>query len=1279
MTGTSAGGGGGAGGFGYLIQGAGAFGAPSNVIVGGNGGGGGPSAGISGNGGDAGSGIYVAGTAIYTNSYPGGAAADVRGGNGGGGGGGTGAGTGGVGGAGGAGIVIANGTDLVNHGYVTGGIAGAGGYNGNFTVTKPAGAAGAGIVLLQTGSVTSDTGKITGGRGNYGQPPSAGGAGIVFMQGGTLVTTGTPSTYGSNTISGGLGGPVPLAGASDAAAGGAGVLSLGPLIVMNTDSRIQGGLGGNSSSQSVAVSVGGTGGAGVSLLFGGTLSNLGVGAIAGGVGGYGSGTQAGEKAQGIRYGAGGAGVVGAGLVVTNAGTIVGGNGRSSPGGNYAGIGGVGGIGVQLTGGTITNTGSITGGAGGASNSGSAARGSTAPAATKIAGGVAISGSNLTIFNAGGITGGVEGDLIAGSGQLITAGTARSNAITFTGGVNTLTLLAGSNIVGRVQAFSNQDTLGLGGTSNSTFNIGLVGATGSAAQYQNFGILQKTGTSTFTLSGVASSALAYQVAGGTLDLGGTSQTLSSLQLTNGALQNGTVTSAGAIDARNGTISANIAGAGALTKSTAGTVVLSGTNTYTGGTKVVAGTLSLGSGQALGSGPLSLANGTTLGFINPATLANAVALTGTGDPTIDTGANAVTLAGVISGPGALTKIGTGTLTLSAVNTYTGPTEVAVGTLLVTGSALNTTFTVDPGAALGGSGAIGGLTIASGATLAPGVVTPFSTLSTGAITFASGSTYTVQVNAAGQTDAINATGKATLQGGTVNVIAGAGVYSPTTTYTILSATGGVAGTFAALTTTSNLAFLTPSLAYGANTVTLAFAPATTTTTTVVTTPVVTGTAPTTPVVTTTTTAVGTGAVVGTTVATVTTATGTTTTTTVVAPVLFASVAATPNQRASANAIQGVSTASPLYAAVLSQSAAGARLAFDAASGEGHASAATALIEDTAQVREAITGRLDAAEREVAPTGPFGALGLAPATSARSYAAVHKGYDTPVAAALAAPPAPAYALWGSAFGAFGRNGANGNAAALERSTGGFVIGGDTRIDAALFSNWRVGIAGGYTSDAIRIGARATSGTVESYFAGLYAGALYGPVDVKLGVLAGGTSTSLRRTVAFPGFIDATRANYGGTIVQGFGELGYRFSLQRGFVEPVLQAAAIHLDQDRFREIGGAAALNGFARSTDVGTTTLGLKGEVALSETWPIVARGLIGYRHAFGDVNPKALLAFASGSTPFTVTGAPIDRDALATELGLDWRATQSVTLGLSYAGQYGARASDSAIRGRMEVKF
>jgi autotransporter-associated beta strand protein len=169
-------------------------------------------------------------------------------------------------------------------------------------------------------------------------------------------------------------------------------------------------------------------------------------------------------------------------------------------------------------------------------------------------------------------------------------------------------------------------------------------------------------------------------------------------------------------------------------------------------------------------------------------------------------------VISGTGgALVKVGSGTLTLSGVNTYTGPTTVNAGTLVVNGS-LASAVTLNSGGMLKGIGSVGGL-VSNGGTLAPG--NSIGTLNVAGNFTQNGGTYQVEVNAAGQSDKIVVTGTATLNGGTVAVQAATGSYARNTSYTILSATGGVSGTYSGVT--SNLAFLTLSLSYSSNAVML------------------------------------------------------------------------------------------------------------------------------------------------------------------------------------------------------------------------------------------------------------------------------------------------------------------------------------------------------------------------------------------------------------------------------------------------------------------------------
>jgi autotransporter-associated beta strand protein len=153
-----------------------------------------------------------------------------------------------------------------------------------------------------------------------------------------------------------------------------------------------------------------------------------------------------------------------------------------------------------------------------------------------------------------------------------------------------------------------------------------------------------------------------------------------------------------------------GATALTKSGAGTLALTGTNTYTGETWVSDGTLSISSNANLGAvatgARLNLSEGTTLKTTATFALdnagANKRAINLLGSATIDTAASTtLTVGGVISGDNALTKTGTGTLLLSGVNTFTGATIVNAGTLSLDGlyGALrnSASITVNAGASL------------------------------------------------------------------------------------------------------------------------------------------------------------------------------------------------------------------------------------------------------------------------------------------------------------------------------------------------------------------------------------------------------------------------------------------------------------------------------------------------------------------------------------------------------------------------------------------------------
>ena len=227
-----------------------------------------------------------------------------------------------------------------------------------------------------------------------------------------------------------------------------------------------------------------------------------------------------------------------------------------------------------------------------------------------------------------------------------------------------------------------------------------------------------------------------------------------------------------------LTVNIGGAGAtLTWGTTSNFLASGQ------------TLILGSNVS--NGTVNFQNGLNFGATDQTIQVNRGATAPTG------GVDAV-ISGVIgSSGGGLNKTGTGTLDLTANNTYSGPTNVNAGTLLVDGnqSAATGAVTVSSGATLGGSGIIGGtVTVNGGGTLAPGNSTGI--LTTGSLSLSSNSNFVLELNntvpGTGY-DQVIVNGSVTLSLGNIVVVAGGGLSLGQKFYVVLNdGSDAVNGTF-------------------------------------------------------------------------------------------------------------------------------------------------------------------------------------------------------------------------------------------------------------------------------------------------------------------------------------------------------------------------------------------------------------------------------------------------------------------------------------------------------
>jgi fibronectin-binding autotransporter adhesin len=268
-----------------------------------------------------------------------------------------------------------------------------------------------------------------------------------------------------------------------------------------------------------------------------------------------------------------------------------------------------------------------------------------------------------------------------------------------------TFASGTLTVGSLGITVNAGTLSIGsptkvslGSSSETWTVntgsqlivaGSIVGTGSALTIAGGGLVVFSGSNSYTGGTTLN--------GGTLSISG-SQNLGagSLAFNSGSLllsSGGTTSSAvvtlgttgGTLDVAASsslTLSGIVSGSGALTKVDAGTLVLSGVNTFQGGLYLNRGAVSFAGTQSLGAGSLNFNSGSLLLSSGGTTTSTAVTLGTTGGTFDVASSSSLTLSGIISGSGALTKVDAGTLVLSGVNTYSGTTTVAAGTLKLTG---------------------------------------------------------------------------------------------------------------------------------------------------------------------------------------------------------------------------------------------------------------------------------------------------------------------------------------------------------------------------------------------------------------------------------------------------------------------------------------------------------------------------------------------------------------------------------------------------------------------
>ncbi|EHI4423118.1 fibronectin-binding autotransporter adhesin ShdA [Salmonella enterica] len=241
----------------------------------------------------------------------------------------------------------------------------------------------------------------------------------------------------------------------------------------------------------------------------------------------------------------------------------------------------------------------------------------------------------------------------------------------------------------------------------------------------------------------------------------------------SLGSGDIDNSGVLKVGEGDLENTLSGSGSLVKTGTGELTLSGGNDYSGGTTIIGGTLTADHADSLGTG--AVAN-------------SGVLQVGEGE-----------LENTLSGSGSLVKTGTGELTLSGDNSYSGATTITDGTLIAANVNALGSGNIDNSGTLmldaNGTFELANITTHTGATTA---LAAGSTLDAGQLTQEDGSTLSIDLGAA--TDDAVITADSVTLGGTLNVTGIGSVTDSWTpeayTYTLIDSDSAITSDFDDLT---------------------------------------------------------------------------------------------------------------------------------------------------------------------------------------------------------------------------------------------------------------------------------------------------------------------------------------------------------------------------------------------------------------------------------------------------------------------------------------------------
>ena len=352
-------------------------------------------------------------------------------------------------------------------------------------------------------------------------------------------------------------------------------------------------------------------------------------------------------------------------------------------------------------------------------------------------------------------------------------------------------------------------------------------------------------------------------------------------------------------------------------------------------------------------------------------------------------------------------------------------------------------------------------------------------------------------------------------------------------------------------------------------------------------------------------------------------------------------------------------------------ARRAFDLSSGEVHASSQHVVNETFSLFNhtprhQGVAGAGRTGTNSLATPLGYGPVAGNAAAAAIGEATGHANTRT-------------HGAWAAPLGGFGRIDSDGNAGKLEWWNAGLAGGYEGVIDAAKGSAI-AGFGFGYVRSHGNVDARLSSFDSDGFYLGAYGAWSDGPWNLAGALSYGANRISTERNIAF--MARTAKADYWAHSIGLSGEASYGFDLAEATrIAPLFALDAGWSGDGGFTE-RGAGALNLSSASESWGRFDTGLGialTHVIPADNGPVTLEGRAVWEHAFADTVPGQTLALAGSPAGFTVHGPEAARNRLRLGAGVSWTISESTSLRARYDGLFASDQHTHAASLGLNVKF